>query len=78
MQFSPESRSNSRSTNEKRRNRSEQIAKIEALNYEVILTHGNGPQVGNILQQNELAKDVVPPFPLDVCNAESQGFIGYM
>ncbi|MCC9274318.1 MAG: carbamate kinase [Enterococcus aquimarinus] len=56
----------------------EQIAKIEALNYEVILTHGNGPQVGNILQQNELAKDVVPPFPLDVCNAESQGFIGYM
>lgn len=56
----------------------EQIAKIEALNYEVVLTHGNGPQVGNILQQNELAKDVVPPFPLDVCNAESQGFIGYM
>ena len=56
----------------------EQIARIEALNYEVVLTHGNGPQVGNILQQNELAKDVVPPFPLDVCNAESQGFIGYM
>lgn len=56
----------------------EQIAKIEALNYEVVLTHGNGPQVGNILQQNELAKEVVPPFPLDVCNAESQGFIGYM
>ena len=56
----------------------EQIARIEGLNYEVVLTHGNGPQVGNILQQNELAKDVVPPFPLDVCNAESQGFIGYM
>ena len=56
----------------------EQIARIEALKYEVVLTHGNGPQVGNILQQNELAKDVVPPFPLDVCNAESQGFIGYM
>lgn len=56
----------------------EQIARIEALNYEVVLTHGNGPQVGNILLQNELAKDEVPPFPLDVCNAESQGFIGYM
>lgn len=56
----------------------EQIARIEALNYEIVLTHGNGPQVGNILQQNEIAKDIVPPFPLDVCNAESQGFIGYM
>lgn len=56
----------------------EQVARIEALNYEVVLTHGNGPQVGNILLQNELAKDEVPPFPLDVCNAESQGFIGYM
>ena len=56
----------------------EQIARIQELNYEVVLTHGNGPQVGNILQQNEIAKDVVPPFPLDVCNAESQGFIGYM
>lgn len=56
----------------------EQVARIEALNYEIVLTHGNGPQVGNILQQNEIAKDIVPPFPLDVCNAESQGFIGYM
>lgn len=42
------------------------------------MTHGNGPQVGNILRQNEEAKEVVPPFPLDVCNAESQGFIGYL
>ncbi|MFD1898957.1 carbamate kinase [Enterococcus termitis] len=56
----------------------ELIAKIEELDYQIILTHGNGPQVGNILRQNEEAKDVVPPFPLDVCNAESQGFIGYM
>lgn len=56
----------------------QQIAKIEELDYEIVLTHGNGPQVGNILRQNEEAKDVVPPFPLDVCNAESQGFIGYM
>lgn len=54
------------------------IAKIEALDYQIVLTHGNGPQVGNILRQNEEAKDIVPPFPLDVCNAESQGFIGYM
>ncbi|GGA66090.1 carbamate kinase [Ornithinibacillus halotolerans] len=54
------------------------IAQIVKEGYEVVVTHGNGPQVGNILRQNEEAKDVVPPFPLDVCSAESQGFIGYM
>lgn len=55
-----------------------QIAKVEAMDYEIILTHGNGPQVGNVLQQNDIAKDVVPPFPLDACNSETQGSIGYM
>ncbi|AZS13403.1 carbamate kinase [Paenibacillus lutimineralis] len=54
------------------------IARIVQQGYEVIITHGNGPQVGNILRQQEEAKEVVPPFPLDVCSAESQGFIGYM
>lgn len=44
----------------------------------VVVTHGNGPQVGDILLRNEAAKDVVPPMPLDVCGAESQGMIGYM
>ncbi len=47
-------------------------------NYQVALTHGNGPQVGAILLQNEQAKALVPPMPLDVCGAESQGMIGYM
>lgn len=56
----------------------EMVAKIEKLDYQIVVTHGNGPQVGNILRQNEEAKDIVPPFPLDVCNAESQGFIGYL
>ncbi|MBL1228401.1 carbamate kinase [Enterococcus sp. BWB1-3] len=56
----------------------DQISKIEQLNHQIVVTHGNGPQVGNILRQNEEAKEVVPPFPLDVCNAESQGFIGYL
>jgi len=46
--------------------------------YQVVITHGNGPQVGNILIQNEGAKDTVPAMPLDVCGAESQGLIGYM
>ncbi len=45
--------------------------------YKVVITHGNGPQVGAILLQNENAKDVVPPMPLDVCGAMSQGEIGY-
>lgn len=54
------------------------ISRIIKNGHQVIITHGNGPQVGNILRQNEEAKHVVPPFPLDVCSAESQGFIGYM
>lgn len=57
---------------------SEIIAKMVANGHTMVITHGNGPQVGNILRQNEEAKDTVPPMPLDVCSAESQGFIGYM
>jgi carbamate kinase len=45
---------------------------------EMTITHGNGPQVGDILLRNELASTVVPPMPLDVCGAQSQGMIGYM
>lgn len=44
----------------------------------MVITHGNGPQVGDILVQNESAKALVPQMPLDVCGAESQGMIGYM
>ncbi len=46
--------------------------------YKVVITHGNGPQVGNILLQNETARDVAAPMPLFVCGAESQGLIGLM
>ena len=46
--------------------------------YHIAITHGNGPQVGDILLRNEMAKDVLPPMPLDFCGAESQGMIGYM
>jgi carbamate kinase len=45
--------------------------------YRVLITHGNGPQVGNILLKNELAKDTVPAMPLDVCVSNTQGSIGY-
>ena len=46
--------------------------------YHIILTHGNGPQVGDILLSYDLAKEILPPMPLDVCVAQSQGMIGYM
>ncbi len=46
--------------------------------FDLVLTHGNGPQVGNILLQNEIASPTVPSLPLDICGAESQGQIGYM
>ncbi|MDD5362811.1 MAG: carbamate kinase [Ignavibacteria bacterium] len=46
--------------------------------YDVILTHGNGPQVGNLLIQQEEGSSKVPPMPLDVCVAETQGEIGYI
>jgi carbamate kinase len=46
--------------------------------YDIAITHGNGPQVGDILLKNEMAKNVLPAMPLDVCGAESQGFIGYL
>ncbi len=43
--------------------------------HQVVITHGNGPQVGNILLQNEIAREQVVPMPLDVCGAMSQGLI---
>ncbi|MCL5873988.1 MAG: carbamate kinase [Candidatus Thermoplasmatota archaeon] len=46
-------------------------------NNDVVLTHGNGPQVGAILLQNEFSSSVSPAMPLDVCGAMSQGNIGY-
>lgn len=54
------------------------IAKVVEAGHNVVVVHGNGPQVGQILRQNELAKEEVPMQPLPVCSAESQGFIGYM
>jgi carbamate kinase len=56
----------------------ERVADIATSGWEVVITHGNGPQVGRILLQNEAARDWVTPMPLDVCGAESQGQIGYL
>jgi carbamate kinase len=48
--------------------------------YDLIVTHGNGPQVGNILMRNDAGMQVygIAPMPLDICVADSQGGIGYM
>lgn len=45
--------------------------------YQIAIVHGNGPQVGRIVQASETAKDVTPVMPFDVCGAMSQGYIGY-
>ncbi len=56
----------------------EQLVIMNKLNYKLILTHGNGPQAGNLLIQQEEGKDLVPAQPLDVLDAMTQGQIGYM
>lgn len=53
------------------------IADMIEAGYEVVVAHGNGPQVGRIVLQNEAAKEVSPAMPFDVCGAMSQGMIGY-
>jgi len=54
------------------------IVKIIKEGWDIVITHGNGPQVGAILLQNDLAKDITPAMPLGICVAESEGLIGYM
>ncbi len=46
--------------------------------YELVITHGNGPQVGSLLHQQEAAQDEVPPMPLDVLVAQTEGSLGYI
>jgi len=53
------------------------IADVVAAGVEVVLTHGNGPQVGNLLVKNELAAHEVPPVPLDWCVAQTQATIAF-
>lgn len=60
----------------------QQLAKVHALGHQMVLAHGNGPQVGLLgLQNDAYARHVdarVTPYPLDVLGAETQGMIGYM
>jgi len=52
------------------------VAALLETGAEVVVTHGNGPQVGNLLVKNELAAAVVPPVPLDWCGAQTQATLG--
>jgi carbamate kinase len=54
------------------------VADLLAHDVEVVLTHGNGPQVGNLLVKNEIAASVVPPVPLDWCGAQTQATLGFV
>jgi carbamate kinase len=59
------------------RNTCHQIAALTKLGHRIVITHGNGPQVGNLLLKNELTKDTIPQMPLDVCVSNTQGSLGY-
>lgn len=61
------------------KNISETVKQLKVLlrKYRLVITHGNGPQVGNLLLQQEKLKKKISPMPLDVCDAMTQGQIGY-
>src|SRR5574341_2174010 len=54
------------------------IAGMIEQGWDVVLTHGNGPQVGFILRRSELSRGELHDVPLDYCGADTQGAIGYM
>jgi carbamate kinase len=54
------------------------VARLLEHDHEVVITHGNGPQVGNLLVKNEVAAGVVPPVPLDWCGAQTQATLGFV
>ncbi len=60
------------------RQTAKQIASMVKQGFDVVVTHGNGPQVGNTLLRVEASKDIVPPLSLDLCGAQTQAELGYM
>ncbi len=75
---SPDGRSGPREQVDAARRAMVHVARLVAAGHEVVLTHGNGPQVGDLLAQAEIAAAQVPPVPLDWRDAETQGAIGYV
>jgi carbamate kinase len=60
------------------RETSKYIAELIGEGLSIVITHGNGPQVGFIYRRGELARHELPLIPLDICGADTQGAIGYM
>jgi carbamate kinase len=56
----------------------EMLGRVIQEGYSLCVVHGNGPQVGNILIQQEAAANRIPPYSLDICDAMTQGSMGYM
>ena len=63
---------------EKAKGACRQMLEVMHRGYEIVLVHGNGPQVGNLLLQFEKARDILPVPPLDVAVATTQGLLGHM
>src|SRR4030066_1638156 len=57
---------------------SKYVAELIAEGLSMVITHGNGPQVGFIYRRGELARHELPLIPLDICGADTQGANGYM
>ena len=55
-----------------------ELVKLVESGYRIVITHGNGPQVGNLMLQQEYTPWAVSPMPVDVCGAMTQGQIGYL
>ncbi|MHC5005647.1 MAG: carbamate kinase [Planctomycetota bacterium] len=55
----------------------EQLMTLVERDYHLVITHGNGPQVGALLERNEMARGTLPPKPLDVLVAQTEGSLGY-
>jgi carbamate kinase len=60
------------------RHTAEQLLGLLSGGSRIVITHGNGPQVGNLLLASTMAQATVPPMPLDICVAATEGFMGYM
>ena len=75
-------RANEKGTSEEQysnlRRTSEQLLELLSSENRIVVTHGNGPQVGNLLLAMESARHIVPSMSLDICGAATQGFMGYM
>lgn len=55
-----------------------QLVSVIERGYDLVITHGNGPQVGNLMIQQDMTENAVPPMPLDVLVAQTEGSLGYI